>query len=320
MNAFMIMCHKNVGQVIRLAERCITEKTDVYIHADTNMPQSEYDELEMYARTRKGVYLTTKRYHGVLDTRSLCDIALEMVSCAKKKEKEMGGYRYFALLSGQDYLIKPMRWIEKELEENYPQPLIDCTPYATTNWVYHKFADHPLVLHYHRWINKLPKGLLRKCFRVTEIICRKVTRQLNLGVYKELCAKEVNLFGGSAWWILPDQAIDYILEEYEKNSTYVQTLLNKTNTPEETFFQIMTMQSPIAKMVDINPVDMVAQNCKTWAYFADEGKPFKGHPYVFTAGEYDKLKNSSAWIARKFDATVDSKILDLIDANLLNEE
>lgn len=321
MNAFMIMWHKNVQQVIRLAERCATDKTDVYIHSDVNVPKNEYSELVAYASRKANIYLTAKRYHGVLDTRSLCDIAFEMIKCAKQTEKETGRkYGYFALLSGQDYLLKPMIWIEKELEEMYPQPLIDCTPYAKTNWIYHKFADPSLLLDYHRWINELPKGLLRKCFRVTELICRKIMRQLSSGVYKELCNEEVALYGGSAWWILPDQAIDYILDETEKKPTYVQTLLNETNTPEETFFQVMTMRSPVAKMVDVNHVDMVAQNCKTWAYFADEGKPFKGHPYVFTEREYEKLKTSSFWIARKFDITVDSKILDLLDVNLLKEE
>jgi len=321
MNAFLIMCHKNVKQVIRLAERCATQNTDVYIHADVNMPHSEYTELEAFTDGKRNIRLTSKRYHGILDSRSLCDIALEMVKSAKQVEKETRKkYRYFALLSGQDYLIKPVNWIEKELEENYPKPMIDCTPYANTNWLYHKFADSPFVLKYHNWIGSMRKGLMRKGLRGTEKIVRKLTRSLNMGVYKELCKENIALYGGSAWWILPDQAVDYILEEYEKTPLYIQTLLNKTNTPEETFFQIMTMRSPVAQMVDINPIDMVAQNCKTWAYFSDEGKPFKGHPYVFTENEYEKLKKSPFWIARKFDITVDDKILDLIDLNLLKEE
>ena len=123
----------------------------------------------------------------------------------------------------------------------------------------------------------------------------------------------IPLYGGSAWWALPDVAMDYILSEYTANPPYVSALLG-TNTPEETFFQIMTMRSPVKDLVHINPADMTEQNCKTWAYFSDVGKPFKGHPYIFTVNEYQKLIASDAWIARKFDSAVDSEILDMLDS------
>lgn len=124
------------------------------------------------------------------------------------------------------------------------------------------------------------------------------------------------LYGGSAWWILPDVAIKYIYKEYKDNSDVVKMLL-ETYTPEETFFQIMTMRSPVKNQVEINPKDMVAQNCKTWAYFSDEGKPFKGHPYVFTIDEFDKLKKSGYWFARKFDSEQDMEIINKIRQELL---
>lgn len=317
----MIMCHKNARQVIRLAERCVTHMTDVFIHADKNMPEGEYSALQSYATSNSNVYLTEHRHHGELDMRSLCDIAIELIRRAKQVECQLGKhYCYYVLLSGQDYLIKPIEQIESELLKCYPKPLIDCTPYSKTNWIYWKFIYAPSAIRYHRWVGSFPESIVKHGLRVTEIIYRKITRLLGISSYRELCAHEIALFGGSTWWMLPDIVIDYILDEVDKTQEYIQILLDKTRTPDETFFQIMTMRSPLADMVDINPIDMVAQNCKTWAYFSDEGKPFKGHPYIFTVEEFDKLKASPFWIARKFDETVDSVILDLIDSELLNGE
>lgn len=320
MNAFMIMCHKNAHQVIRLAGKCVTKNTDVIIHADNLMDDAEYQLLTNFAAAKKGVYLTERRLHGTLDTRSLVDIAIEMVNCAKNiEDSENKHYKYYALLSGQDYLIKPMHWIEKQLEQLYPKPLIDCTPYSKSNWIYYKFRQSFIDKKYSEWIkNNLKKhAVIRKPFRLSEMFLRKLGELCKRDCYSELQKENIALYGGSAWWILPDIVMSFILDELKKNTYYIYLLLEQSNTPEETFFQILTMRSPVADQVDVNPEDMVAQNCKTWAYFSDDGKPFKGHPYIFTAHEFDKLRNSECWIARKFDETEDKSILDLLDQQVL---
>ena len=80
------------------------------------------------------------------------------------------------------------------------------------------------------------------------------------------------------------------------------------------------MKSDLQDLVEINPIDMIGQNCKTWAYFFDEDKPFKGHPYIFTENEYDKLIKKNCWIAKKFDISISKDILELLDKYLDNFE
>jgi hypothetical protein len=120
------------------------------------------------------------------------------------------------------------------------------------------------------------------------------------------------LYGGSQWWILPDQVIEFIINEMQSNSKEIKKL-TKTMTPDETFFQIMTMASPLSNLVEINPIDMVAQNCMTYANFSVEGKPFTGHPYIFTKDDFNKLIEMPQLFARKFDINTDSEIIDMID-------
>lgn len=319
MNAYLIICHKNADQVIRLVNRCRSEKTDVYLHADRAMDPAEYHTLETFAEATPGVFLIQK-FHGMLDDRSLVDIPLELIRCARKVEAEKGvHYRYYALLSGQDYPIKPGNWIEEQLEQLYPKPLIDCTPYARNNWIYRKFCWSQKLIRIHRRLNAQKRGPVRKLRRVGEILYDQARRCLHRDAFTWLTRMGIDLYGGSAWWILPDQAVRYILEEVDAGREYIRVLLDETWTPEETFFQILTRRSPVGPAMEINPPEQREQNCKTWAYFSDEGKPFRGHPYLFTTAEFEKLRQSECWFARKFDEAADPEILDRIDREILEQ-
>ena len=316
MNAVLIMCHKNIEQVKMLVNRCLSENTRIIIHFDKRM---QINKQELQDIQNLGVYFTEERVCGELDTRSLVDISMAMVLRAKEIENlENIRFKYYLLLSGQDYPIKPISYINNELEKMYPTPFIDCTPYSNDNWIYHKFSRTKELLRFHNWVtNNIPKKSimypLRVFSRIVEKVGKKIVRIFHITDYHKMHRAGIDLYGGSAWWILPDIAIDYICKEY--NSTFSKKLLN-TYTPEETYFQTMVMRSDVKDLVAVNPPDMVAQNCKTWAYFEDIGKPFKGHPYIFTVDEYDKLTSSDRWFARKFDITVDSNIFGLLNSFL----
>lgn len=316
MNVFMIMCHKNPIQVIRFAKSIQSDNTDVIIHADRNMGEEDYNKLEEFVRAHGGgIYLTEKRLHGVLDDRSLVDIAMLMAMKAKENEKCLHvHYKYYGLCSGQDYLIKPRHHIEEQLESQYPKSLIDCTPWDKNNWV---FVKSTALCKYHSWINHIKQRPLRAIFRGIEKVLYPFFHFMKCEPYEKLRKHNIKLYGGSAWWILPDTVMNYILSEYDRMPEWMGILLNNTATPEETFFQTVAMRSPYAGSIKVNPVDMVAQNCMTFAYFSDTGKSFNGHPYIITVEQMDILKKSNCYFARKFDENVDKDVFDAIDEKLL---
>lgn len=315
MNVAMIMCHKNPAQVIRLASRFMTNTTNVVIHCDKNMSEKDYASIVQFVTSNpEKVFLTDDRIHCELDRRSLVDATMRMIARAKSVEKVCGKkYNYYMLLSGQDYPIKSVDWIESELKREYPTPYIDCTPCDKNNWVYPKFQISKYGLQLSRYTRTLKKGIVRDLFRIIRKIYLAVIRKCGLTEYKWFCRKRIEVYGGSAWWILPDLAIDYIYDIYQSNSPVVSKILDGTYTPEETFFQILTMLSPVSARVHLNPCDQVSQSCKTFAYFSDVGKPFKGHPYTITSNMVDRLVKSDFWIARKFDINEDAGVFDLMD-------
>ncbi len=313
----MIMCHKNLSQVLLLSKTLLSSDSDVVVHIDSAVADDEYTSFLEATKDIPNLYVTDKRIHGVLDTRSLVDIVFIMIEYTKVKNLT---YRNYCLLSGQDFPIKPISKINESLLKDYPLPYIDCTPYDKHNWIYHKFKYTPFLVKFNDFIsnNFSRKNPIRKVLRAFAVTGRKCISLLKQTSYDRFTKNGIDLYGGSAWWILPDVIIDFIYDEYARSAATVNHLL-KTYTPEETFFQTMTMLSPYKDTVHINPVEQVAQSCKTWAYFFDEDKPFKGHPYIFTTNEFEKLRASSCWFARKFDTQQDCKIIEQIQKQLLSE-
>lgn len=92
--------------------------------------------------------------------------------------------------------------------------------------------------------------------------------------------------------------------------------------PEEMYFQTVLMNSPFRGRIEVNSKNVIAQNCKTYANFNPAGKPFTGHPYIFTIEDVDELETLSGdhYFARKFDATVDDDVLDRLDETIAGEQ
>lgn len=316
-NLFMIMCHKNASQVLRLVRKCISEQSDVVVHADVFMPDEEFFQLKEFAHANPQFFLTENRLHGELDRDSLIHISMEMIRTAMSfQQKRNVHYQYFCLLSGQDYLIKPISYINNELAEHYPKPYIDCNPYHKDSWMYKKLRwntfTNKVRLKIDSVFNNKHRNPVRVALMVLLLFLTRLMHPVLPSIYHQIKNQGVRVYGGSAWWILPDLAINYIYNEYEKSGKLVRLILQAI-TPEELFFQIMAMQSPVSHLVEVTPKNAVGQNCKTWAYFYDDDKPPVSHPYTFTVNEYRKLIKSDCWIARKFDETVDSKIFDMLD-------
>lgn len=77
--------------------------------------------------------------------------------------------------------------------------------------------------------------------------------------------------------------------------------------PDEMFFQTLLLSSPLKDRI-------VNDNL----FFIDWENPNPTRPRVFEKCDFERLVNSPKLFARKFDATRDSEILDLLDQKVLH--
>lgn len=311
--AYLIMCHKNKNQVNRLVEKLKSEHSVCFVHVDTkaNFKTSEIVGVK-----------TKKSYHGTLGSYSLVEISNELLKSAKEYETIHNiHFSYYCLLSGQDYPIQSIETINKQLEKHYPKPYIDCTPCSPGNWIWNGAKECAWYMKIIRSINRMIPNysIVRKTVKVPFWICNRLARPF-MNVKKDLSKNGVMLYGGSAWWVLPDDMVEYILnvaKEINKGNKFCPLI--DIAVPEENYYQTILMNSKFGNELTVNPPEMVEQNCKTYANFSPPGKPFIGHPYIFTIEDKEMLKGLSKekFFARKFDEEIDSTILDWIDENLI---
>lgn len=314
--AFLIMCHKEPAQVNRLLAALQDPDAVCFVHVDS---RAAFDPSDL-----RGGVMTDHRFHGVLMTMSLVQIADELMETARRYGGGHGvRFTHFCLLSGQDYPVRPVGEIVHELRETYPRPYIDCTPWSRDNWVGHGSRSTVWWNPLSRRINEaMAGGAARKLVKAVPLALDRLLGRFS-DVKRALEKRGVGLYGGSAWWILPDDMAECALgarRELGPGGRFAA--LPSVAVPEENWYQTVLMNSGFADRIEVNPPDMVGQNCKTYAHFNPEGKPFTGHPYVLTQEDEGLLRelSGSRFFARKFDMGVDAGVLDWIDESLLNRK
>src|SRR5690606_11528487 len=112
--------------------------------------------------------------------------------------------------------------------------------------------------------------------------------------------------GRSQWMTLSVRHVRYVLDFVGKNPQVVR-FFRHTWGPDEVFFQTILYNSPYRE-------DSVHDGLRyiDWS----EGK---ASPKTLTQGDLDVLRQEGKFFARKFDASIDSDILDCIDSNLLGK-
>jgi Core-2/I-Branching enzyme len=191
-------------------------------------------------------------------------------------------FEYLVLLTGQDYpLVDPDR-IERHLEAVDGRSFMSYWPLPHEPWAGRGGLDR--IERWH-WI----RG---RRLRLSLPLRRRVPGNLRP-------------YGGSPYWCLARPVVEYIHAFVHANPGYVR-FFEHVFVPDEIFFQTIVLNSPLAETV-------VDDNLR---YIDWTRVPA---PTILEIRDFDVLATSGALFARKFDVTVDSEILDLLDQRLLTK-
>jgi len=107
------------------------------------------------------------------------------------------------------------------------------------------------------------------------------------------------LFGGSAYWCLARDCIEYINEYLQRDDSAIK-FWKYVRIPDEAFFQTILLNSHLKEQ-------LVNDNFR---YIDWVSAP---HPEILGKQNFEQFINSNKLFARKFDVTVDPDVLDMID-------
>lgn len=207
-------------------------------------------------------------------------------------------YDFVWLISGQDYLIKPISYITEYLNKNKGKCFIDIIP--QDNKSYTQFDKRNDLYHFDFMISRRIFSRIIK--NIYYIVTGGKGRTYKIFKRKSVFSK---CYHGSSWWCIP---YDYAKKIYDIVCTdkKITKFFSHSINPDESMFQTLIMQVAKDKEISSNLLYV------DWS-------TMKSSPKILTIDDKEQILSigEDILIARKFDIEINSEILDIIDKEIL---
>jgi len=288
---YIILAHKYPDQLVRLVKKLQASNVTILIHLDKNMDNSSVEQIKSMLNGFMNIHLLPRYYvrWGGFSLSRASNAAISQIIRQKYP------CDYAILLSGQDYPIKSHGSLVQFLENNRGKSFMDQHPLPYENW---RSGGIPRIQKWHFGLTWVTNPILRN----------------KLKHYLELCFNKVlpnrpfpggfRPYGGSTWWGLSRDCLEYINSFNHAHPGFIR-FFNYVGNASELFYQTVLMNSPLASQVENREL--------TYTDWSRGGS----NPKILLVEDFEQLVKSDKFFARKFDANIDSQILDMLDAQCL---
>ncbi|HWL14024.1 MAG TPA: beta-1,6-N-acetylglucosaminyltransferase [Opitutus sp.] len=293
--AFLILAHKNPRQVERLFRAIHRPEDVVVLHFDRRAPAALHELGRQLARAHRNVHLLrpqTILWGGY----RMAAVQIQAMAAALRAD---GRWHHFINLTGQDFPIKPVAALDAHLAANPESNYVSWfDPVFTPLW---SNARDRMRFYYLEW------PWLERVLRIPGA-GRRIRRLLgwqnrlpHLPRYTRRWP-DFRYYGGANHVILSRAGAAYLAHDPEAQR--ITRWLSHAAHANEIVFQTVLLNSPLAATIvngHLREIDF---------------PPNRPHPRTFREADLDRLRQSPAYFARKFDDTVDSAILDRLAEHL----
>jgi hypothetical protein len=282
--AFLILAHKNPGQVGLLTDYLLKHDCDVFIHIDVKEQAVFGDFINKFkGRERLRIYAKYKVYWGSFN-QIRATFFLLGEACHKVQ------FDFVSLISGQDLPIKPIAEFKEYLATRINKSFMQFYPVpARDRWN----GDGGLDRMRFYWVSHFPKRLgfiFNRLINLTHSFQRrtKFYRKINLPLY-----------GGANWFTLNHKTAAYVVEYIKKNSGFFRRF-KFTRCADEIILQTILMNSEFKSSIVNDPLRYI-----DW----DSGPEY---PRTFRIEDTKRLLEDPNFFARKFDLDFDPEVVHKI--------
>ena len=196
-------------------------------------------------------------------------------------------YDYFINLSGQCYPLRPVEQIKQRLAAENGRSFMEYEPFPRPRWSEENGG--------YRRVERI----FFRPFKHASIWSVPRLRKIPLGMRP---------YGGSQWFCLHKSHVEFVLSFLEEHPEVV-TFYKHSLIPDEMFFQTILMNSELR--------DEIINDSKR---FTDWSKKCTPLPATLLSEDVPRLERSGKFFARKFDTSMDARVLDILDARLLSRQ
>ena len=278
--AYIVSAYKYLEQLARLVHRLHDAGVGVFIHVDKR--SGAIDALVEATRDLRDVYFLDR--HACL-WGDFGHVAASLKGIEAIVARAVG-YDYVILLTGQDYPIKTNRQIRDALQQAVGRSFMNYFSLPTSEW---EGGGLDRIERWHLYA-------MNRHFVIPSPRWPFPKRRFPTGFRP---------FGGSSYWCLAWDCVRYVHQFTRANPRFVN-FFRHVDVPDELFFQTVLLNSPLGERIVNDDLRYIEWRDVT-----------SGSPSVLTSSDFPAIQASPKLFARKFDATLDAKILDLVDQRLL---
>ncbi len=280
--AVLIMTYSSPLQTKRLINSLNNGEFDFYVHLDKKIDIETHREI----LGMPNVYFVDDRIDIKWGGYTLVEAILSGIRFIAATGKK---YDFINLISGQDYPLKPVKYISDFLGRNVGKEFILFKDFDT-DWIEAKSR----IDRYH-----LTDFTFKGKYKLENFI--------NLITPKRKFPLEVKLYGQEAFWTLSQDCAEYVTNYIDSNPK-LSKFLKLTWGSDEFIFQTIIMNSHFKANVVNNHCRLI-----NWPEVGSR-------PNIYVTADFDRLMATDCLFGRKFDINVDENILDLLDkANGVND-
>ncbi len=315
--AYLILAHNQPAQLERLIQRLDGSNVHFFVHVDKKSADKAaiFSALSKFPNVRavSDFDVNWMGFNMVLSTIGLMKLALSAGI----------SFKYFVLLSGQDYPIKGKQYIDQFLEQHDQ----DFISFARISDAADNYKNKVRYYHYYDFPYSNPRNSRKIPFLV--YLYYGIHRRFMKYLPERKFYNNMSPFFGSQWFALTGGTVTYILQFLDKNPGYLK-FMKYTEGPDETFFHTIILNSERRWNVcgyekfeewekTRKPGEQFVQEYSSLRYmdWSDRGKDVP-KPATLDESYFEILKDSPDLFARKFDQQKSAALLDEIDNKLLN--
>lgn len=304
--AYLLLVHAHPGQVVRLIDRLAVPWARFFVHVDRKVDDAAFRRALC---GRPEVHFLKNRQAIFWGGFRIVKATLDLLEAAFLHPAR---FTHFILLSGSDYPIKPNPLIAERLRAS-PQNFLHIERTLSTE------TRRNAVNSYHfkdiRWLNHTapPRGPTDKILRWA---CHRTVWALGYSNRTRPLPAAFTFYKGSQWWCLRRDAVAYVLD-FTKTEPAILAFHKYAHAPDEIYIQSVIKNSPLAATIshDWSASGAPASATERGVHYIT---PTPGsHPRALIDDDFDRLRQSPALFARKFDAIRSTMLMDRIDQEIL---
>lgn len=307
---YIILAHKDFQQLCRLVLRLNDSRASFIICVDRKTDEADYLKAVASLSKLKNIHFIKNRPKVYRYQFSMVQATIQ---CIEELFQKNVSFEYAFLLSGQHYPIKTNQEIINFLQKNQGKEFISYFSIPSNVYWQDQRGGLDRIERWHfllinNWWHNYPGKLVRRANTSLRSCFMVIPRLISKFLFKRTFPRGFQPYGGSQWWCLSRECLEFILEFVRNNKKFVD-FFRYTLVPDEMFFQTIILNSHYkSKLVN---------DCLVRIEWSVEKRP---HPLVMTKLDFAALSKSQKLFARKFDTDEDVEILGMIDRHLLKTD